>query len=30
VLGGVAVGRGFKSQSDLEYSFVEILMVCIK
>jgi hypothetical protein len=25
VLGGVAVGRGFEPQSDLELSFVEIL-----
>jgi hypothetical protein len=26
VLGGVAVGRGFKSQSDLELSFAKILI----
>jgi hypothetical protein len=26
VLGGVAVGRGFESQSDLELSFAEILI----
>jgi hypothetical protein len=30
VLGGVAVGRGFEPQSDLEISFAEILidMIC--
>jgi hypothetical protein len=27
VLGGVAVGRGFEPQSDLELSFAEILML---